>query len=308
MMRYTHIVIASLVLLSIAHNSRAQQDPMYSQYMFNTLAFNPAYAGSADVFSAMALSRHQWVGFEGAPTTQTLSLHSPLPIKSLALGGNILHDQAGPITQTAAFVDIAYRFKTGESSRLAFGLSGGVNLFQASLSELETVDADPINGNITGELLPNFGFGAYWHGDRYYLGISAPKLLQNSLNTEGGALITTAEEERHYFLIAGIVKDISPDLKMKPSIMARVVDGAPLSADVNLNFLLRDRIWFGGMYRIANSFGVMFQYQFSEQLKAGYAFDMTTTKVGAYNAGTHEIMVGYDFKWTKGNVISPRYF
>ena len=127
------------------------------------------------------------------------------------------------------------------------------------------------------------------------------------MNAEG-AVMTTAEEERHYFLIAGYVKDLGADLKVKPSIMARAVEGAPLSVDMNLHFLLRDRIWFGAMYRLSNSFGVSVQYQFTEQLKAGYAFDLTTTKVGAYNAGTHEIMLGYDLKWTKGNIISPRYF
>jgi type IX secretion system PorP/SprF family membrane protein len=297
-----------LALFAGIHSLRAQQDPMFSQYMFNTLAFNPAYAGSADVFTAMALSRHQWVGFDGAPSTQTLSLHSPLPVRSLAVGGNIIHDKAGPITQTGAFLDVAYRFKTGETSKLALGLSGGVNLFQAALGDLATVDPDPSNSNLNGEILPNFGFGAFWHAERYYLGISVPKLLQNDLNPDRGAVMTKSEEERHYFLIAGYVKDLSADLKVKPSVMARAVEGAPLSMDINLNFLLRNRIWFGGMYRISNSFGVMAQYQFTEQLKAGYAFDMTTTKVGAYNAGTHEIMVGYDLKWTKGNIISPRYF
>lgn len=289
--------------------SIAQQDPMFSQYMFNTLAFNPGYTGSADMFTAMALSRHQWVGFDGAPRTQTLSVHSPLPMRSLALGGNVIHDKAGPVTQTSAFVNIAYRFNLTENSKLAFGISGGANLFQAGLADLATVDPDPSNANLNGEILPNFGFGAFWHAERYYLGISAPKLLQNELNPDGGgAVMTKSEEERHYFLIAGYVKDISSDLKVKPSIMARAVEGAPLSMDINLNFLLRDRIWFGGMYRIQNSFGVMVQYQFTEQLKAGYAFDLTTTKVGSYNAGTHEIMVGYDLKWTKGNIVSPRYF
>ncbi len=300
------IVAIMLAMAFPASKARAQQDPMFSQYMFNTLAFNPAYAGSADVFTAMALSRHQWVGFAGAPTTQTLSAHSPLPGNKLALGGNLIHDVAGPAKQNSAFIDVAYRIRTGTDTRLAFGLSGGVNFFQADVASLSTVEADPSNANISGKVLPNFGFGLYWHAPRYYVGISAPKLLENVIGTDG--LLTTNQEFRHYFFMAGYVMDISQDLKFRPSILLRAVEGAPLSLDLNANFLLRDRVWFGAMYRFGNAFGLMAQYQVNEQLRLGYAFDMTTTKLGAYNAGTHEIMLGYDFKFTKGRTISPRYF
>ena len=296
----------ALALVLSAPKAQAQQDPMYSQYMFNTLAFNPAYAGSADVFTAMALSRHQWVGFAGAPTTQTLSVHSPLPGNKLALGGNLIHDVAGPAKQNSAFIDVAYRIRTGTDTRLAFGLSGGINHFQADVASLTTVEVDPHNANITGKILPNFGFGVYWHAPRYYVGISAPKLLENVIGDDG--LVVTNQEFRHYFVMAGYVMDLSQDLKFRPSILLRAVEGAPLSLDLNANFLLRDRVWFGAMYRYGNAFGLMAQYQVNEQLRLGYAFDMTTTKLGAYNAGTHEIMLGYDFKFTKGRTISPRYF
>ncbi|HMN06234.1 MAG TPA: type IX secretion system membrane protein PorP/SprF [Flavobacteriales bacterium] len=303
----THILAAAaLAGLLAAPGLHAQQDPMYSQYMFNTLAFNPGYAGSANVFTAMALSRHQWLGFKGAPSTQTLSLHSPLPGNKLALGGNLIHDVAGPAKQNSVFLSAAYRIQTGENTRLAFGLSGGFNLFQADLANLSTVEAEPHNANISGKILPNFGFGLYWHADRYYLGISAPKLLENVVGDDG--LVTTSQEFRHYFFMAGYVVDLTQDLKFKPAILARLVQGAPLSMDLNANFLLRDRVWFGAMYRWGNAFGVMAQYQVSEQLKVGYAFDLTTTKMGAYNAGTHELMLGYDLKYTKGRTISPRYF
>lgn len=302
-----HILAAGLLAAVMGTpDARAQQDPMYSQYMFNTLAFNPAYAGSANVFTAMALSRHQWVGFKGAPATQTLSLHSPLPGNKLALGGNVIHDVAGPAKQNSVFLSAAYRIRTGEDTRLAFGLSGGFNLFQADLASLGTVEVEPHNANISGKLLPNFGFGMYWHAPRYYVGISAPKLLENTIGEDGR--VATGREFRHYFLMAGYVMDLGRDLKFKPALMARVVEGAPLSMDVNANFLLRERIWFGAMYRLGNALGVMAQYQINEQLRVGYAFDMTTTTLGAYNAGTHELMLGYDLKYTKGRTISPRYF
>ncbi|MBS1547366.1 MAG: type IX secretion system membrane protein PorP/SprF [Bacteroidetes bacterium] len=300
------MAVAAVCAAMVGGRVAAQQDPMYSQYMFNTLAFNPAYAGSADVFTAMALSRHQWVGFAGAPSTQTLSLHSPLPGNKLALGGNLIHDVAGPAKQSSAFLDAAYRIRTGTDTRLAFGLSGGINFFQADLASLSTVETEPHNANVKGKVLPNFGFGLYWSSARYYVGLSAPKLLENVIGDDGA--VVTSQEFRHYFLIAGYVLDLSQDMKFKPSIMLRAVEGAPLSLDVNASFLLRDRVWFGAMYRYGNGFGLQGQYQINEQLRVGYAFDLTTTAMGAYNAGTHEIMVGYDLKFTKGRTISPRYF
>lgn len=302
-LRRTLLLVSASLMLVMA---RAQQDPLYSQYMFNTLAFNPAYAGSANVFTAMALSRHQWVGFAGAPSTQTLSVHSPLPGQHLSLGGNLIHDVTGPARQTSAFLSFAYRVRTGRDAQLSFGLSGGMNMFQADLASLTTVETEHTNTNITGKLLPNFGFGLFWHTTRSYVGISAPKLLENKIGDQGQ--VYTGKEFRHFFFLAGHVVDINRDLKFKPSVMVRAVQGAPLSIDLNANFLLQERIWFGGMYRLGNGIGVMAQYRFNEQLRIGYAFDLTTTRIGAYNAGTHEVMIGYDFKYSKGRTISPRYF
>lgn len=306
MSRFLHSLLAALVLLC-AGSVHAQQDPLYSQYMFNTLAFNPGYAGSADVFTVMALSRHQWVGFDGAPATQTFLAHTPLKNENMAIGLSAMNDRIGPSRQTAAFVDFAYRIKTGADTRLAFGLKGGLNMYQADLASLTTVDPDQANVNIPNELLPNFGFGLFWHSPRYYVGLSAPKLLENAY-TASTITVQPANEARHYFLMAGYVMDLSRDIKFKPSIMLRTVAGAPLSLDVNANFLLRERIWFGAMYRLGNAFGVMGQYQINDQLRAGYAFDLTTTTIGAYNAGTHEVMLSYDFRFLKGRTISPRYF
>lgn len=301
-------IIGAMFVLCLGTAVRAQQDPLYGQYMFNTLAFNPAYAGSADVFTVMALSRHQWVGFEGAPATQTFLAHTPLKKESIALGLSAINDRIGPARQTSAYADFAYRIRTGADTRLAFGLKGGINMYQADLASLSTVEVDPSNINIQSQLLPNFGFGLFWHSPRYYVGISAPKLLENELDAVSGNVLVAASEARHYFLIGGYVMDIAKEIKFKPSFMLRTVAGAPLSLDLNANFLLRERIWFGAMYRLGNAFGVMGQYQINDQLRAGYAFDLTTTAIGAYNAGTHEVMLSYDFRFLKGRTISPRYF
>lgn len=297
-----------LPILAIGLRSHAQQDPMYNQYMFNTLAFNPAYAGSADVLTVMALTRHQWVGFEGAPATQTLLAHTPLKSQHLALGFTAITDKIGPTRQTSFLGDIAYRIRTTATTQLSFGLKAGIDLHRADLGSLSSVDADPSSVNMKGQLLPNFGFGLFWHSDMYYLGLSVPKLLENDLGTASAGLLTTAVQARHYFLIGGYVLELNRDLKFKPSFMLRAVEGAPLSLDLNANFLLGERIWFGALYRVGNAFGLMGQYQITEQLRAGYAFDLTTTRIGAYNAGTHEIMLSYDLRFVQGRTISPRYF
>ena len=305
---YCRTAVVTLVILAGRTDLLAQQDPMYSQYMFNTLAFNPAYAGSADVFTIMALSRHQWVGFDGAPSTQTFLAHSPLRNQNLALGLTAMTDRVGPARQTGAFLDLAYRIRTGADTRLSFGLKGGVNSFQADLANLATVNPDQANVNVQGRMMPNFGFGLYWHAPRYYVGLSAPKLLENELVPASNGVITTSSEVRHFFLMGGYVLDLGRDLKFKPSFMTRVVKGAPLSVDLNASFLLRERIWFGALYRLGNAFGLFGQYQVNDQLRIGYAFDLTTTKLGAYNAGTHEVMLSYDLRFIKGRTISPRYF
>lgn len=306
---YRAAVLRALLLLLCfppGHGLLAQQDPLFSQYMFNTLAFNPGYAGSADVLTAMALSRHQWVGFAGAPNTQTLVVHSPLPGRTLAIGGSILNDAIGPSQQTSAFVDAAYRIRTGARSRLAFGLKGGIGFYQADLAALSTVQAEPANLNISGKVLPNFGFGLYWHSPRHYLGLSAPKLLENTIGSDGTVVVS--REIRHYFLMGGYVVDLNRDLRFKPGFMLRAVQGAPLSLDINANFLLRDKVWFGALYRFSSGPGFMAQYRFTEQLRGGYAFDLTTTRIGAYSAGTHEVMVSYDLNFNTGRTLSPRYF
>ena len=311
-MMKTNIALVLFIMFIIgvgAKTVKAQQDPMFTQYMFNTLAVNPGYAGSADIFTVMALSRHQWVGLEGAPTTQTLVLHTPLKNRNIGLGLSIINDQIGPVKQTGFYGDFAYRLKVGENSRLAFGLKFGANYFSAELSDLATVvEGDPANVNISGEILPNAGFGIYWSSKKVYLGASAPKLLMNKIGEENNVSGIVGEEERHYYLIGGLVLDLNDDVKFKPSFMARAVEGAPLSIDVTASFLFREKLWVGAMYRLDDSFGVILQFQFSEQLRAGYAYDMTTSRLGEYNNGTHEIMLSYDLRFTKGKTISPRYF
>jgi type IX secretion system PorP/SprF family membrane protein len=300
-----------LIGLSILTSVRvvAQQDPMFSQYMFNILSINPAYAGSADRLSAVAIHRSQWVGFEGAPITQTITAHAPLRYEALSVGGTIINDKHGPVSQTAIFADISYRLHFAKS-KLAFGLKTGLNLFSANLLDLNpTVDGDQVfTANISTKPLPNFGFGAMWYSKRWYVGLSAPRLLQNKL-IEGQLPDFTNNKERiHGFLIAGYVWDINYYVKFKPTILLKAVNGAPPGADFTANFMLYDKFWIGAMYRWNDAVGALVQYEINNKFKFGYAYDYIISDLGRYSSGSHELMLGYDFgKGFKGEV-SPRLF
>jgi len=278
--------------------------------MFNTLAFNPAYAGTRGMTSIMALSRHQWVGFEGAPTTQTLTGHMPLA-NNIGLGLTVIHDKLSPTSQTGVYFDYAYRLKISETSKLSLGLKGGFNHFQLDVAQLliSSPNDDALNISSTSKYLPNFGFGLYLYSDKYFVGVSAPKLLENKLvNGDMEVLGQAGSEVRHYFISGGYVFNLSEEVKFKPTFMTRLTQAAPMTLDLNANFLLKEKLWIGAMYRLNNSFGGILQYQFTPQFKVGYAYDMTNNELRNYNSGTHEIMISYELNFTKDKVQNPRYF
>ncbi len=288
----------------------AQQDPQFSQYMFNLLAQNPAYAGSSDRISLKALSRHQWVGFDGAPTTQTLTIHSPVWHESFALGGTIMRDAHGPITQYTFMVDAAYRIFLGES-KLAFGLKGGMNLFQGKFAELnpQTAGDQVFQQNVNSKIDPQFGFGMMWYSDRHYLGISTPKLLRTEFfQTDSLAFVSSPGQRAHYFLTGGYVFDLGLYHKFKPTFLLKAVQGAPLSFDISANVLFYEKFWLGAMYRHQDAVGLMAQYHITDDFTAGYAYDLTLSPLRNYNGGSHEIMLGYEFGKKLKGIRSPRYF
>lgn len=288
----------------------AQQDPQFSQYMFNLLALNPAYAGSSDRISLKALSRHQWVGFEGAPTTQTLTIHSPVWHESFALGGTIMRDAHGPITQYTFMVDAAYRIFMGDQ-KLAFGLKGGLNLFQGKFAELnpQTAGDQVFQQNVNSKLDPQFGFGMMWYSDRHYLGLSTPKLLRTEFFKEDSlAFVSSPGQRPHYFLTGGYVFDLGLYHKFKPTFLLKAVQGAPMSFDLSANVLFYEKFWLGAMYRHKDSVGLMAQYHITDDFTAGYAYDITLSPLRNYSGGSHEIMLGYEFGKRAKGIRSPRYF
>ena len=288
----------------------AQQDPQFTQYMFNMLALNPAYAGSADRVSLKGLTRHQWVGFEGAPTTQTLTMHSPVWHESLGLGGTIMRDSHGPITQYTFMADVAYRIFMGDA-KLAFGIKGGLNLLQGKYGELSPeVAGDAVfQQNVNTKLDPQFGFGVMYYSDRYFIGLSTPKLLRTEFfDTDSLAFISEPGQRPHYFLSGGYVFDMGLYHKFKPTFLVKAVEGAPISFDLSANFLFFEKFWLGAMYRHTDAVGALAQYHLTNDLSVGYSYDYPLSPLRNFSGGSHEIMVGFEFGNKLKGIRSPRYF
>ncbi len=288
----------------------AQQDPMYTQYMYNTLSVNPAYAGSREALSITGLLREQWIGIKGAPSTQSLTIHSPVYNDYMGLGLSVVNDRVGPIHQTLIFADYSYSIQTTDFSKLAFGLKAGVNLLQANLTSLRSNQGgDQAIYNVDNRLLPNVGIGIYYYSDKGYIGISAPKLLQQRISSDDSTIFTDDIQRRHYFLIGGYVLDLSDDVKFKPAILLKAVQGAPLSVDVSGNFFFNDKFGIGLAHRFDDSFSGLLQYYVTPQFHIGYAYDFTMTELRHYNSGSHELMLSYDLNYVDNTRIrSPRFF
>ena len=297
--------------LAISLSVRAQQDPMYSMYMWNMMTIIPAYAGSADVLNATAVSRIQWAAINGAPVTHSLSGHAPINLGSLGAGASLTHDQIGRTNTTSLFGDIAYRMHVNPRTRLAFGLRMGFNHAQINNTQVENTDPnDPtFMFDQKGKVLPNFGFGSFLWSKRGYIGISVPKILRNYLASYQGESWVTRfhQEEPHFFFTGGYVFPLG-SVMFKPAFMVKAVTGAPVSTDVSANFLFMEKMWLGVAYRHGDSVTGIFSFQITEQFRTGYAYDLGVSTINRHANGAHEIMISYDPVFTREKVRSPRYF
>ncbi|MEO0403820.1 MAG: type IX secretion system membrane protein PorP/SprF, partial [Bacteroidota bacterium] len=298
-----------LFLAALAPEVSAQQDPQFTQYFFNPLSVNSGYAGTREALNVTLLAREQWVGIDGRPRTQSVSVHTPLRNEAIALGLSFMRDEVGPVNTTAIYGDFAYRIKVNDKSRLAFGMKAGINLFTADLTSLRGTDAADLSfaQNLSNTPLPNFGFSLYWWADNFFVGASTPKLIENEID-QGSADMIQNQEKRHFFLMGGYVFDLRPGLKFKPTTQVKYVTGAPVIVDLTANFLIDEWLWVGGMYRLNDAVGLIASFQITDQLRAGYSYDYTLTELSGYNSGSHEIMLSYDFVFNKAKTLSPRYF
>lgn len=311
MIRYFKNVIVTFLLSVGFQAASGQYDPLYTQYMFNPLALNPAYAGTSGVLHAMVMSRHQWVGFEDAPSTQTFTVHTPVSSRNIGTGLSVVHDQIGPVTNTNAFFDYSFQMKMSDRVKLSMGLKGGFSYFQRDLTRYlnEMGTEDPAYDEpVDSKLLPNFGFGLYLYGSRFYVGASVPRLLENKIGEQEVSSVAVPKENRLYLLMAGTVFPLHPDILLKPSFILRAANSAPLSVDMNLSFLIREKLWVGGLLRPGSGFGGILQYQISPQIRAGYAYEMSSNEMMSYQQGTHEVMISYEFNFRKDKIQNPRYF
>ena len=307
-MRLRFIFIVLLIGF-VTMTGYSQQDPQYTQYMYNMNIVNPAYAGSRGTLSIGLLGRTQWVGISGAPKTITLAVHAPVG-KNLAAGFSAIADKLGPVKEQNIYADISYTLTTSEEGRLAFGLKGGISLFDAILTNLELPqnDIDDVFGEDINRSFPNFGAGVYYYNERFYVGLSAPNILETLHFEKEGNFITRASEETHYFLTSGYVFELSETLKLKPSTMIKGVSGSPVSIDLSANFLMYERLELGLNYRFGDSVSALVNFGVTPDLRIGYAYDYTTTKLGDFNSGTHEAFLLWDIDFSKKNLKSPRFF
>jgi type IX secretion system PorP/SprF family membrane protein len=304
-MKKMNILLALFIATGISLQLKAQQDPQFTQYFDNALFVNPAYAGSTGMLSATSIHREQWVGFEGRPSSTTMSLHSPLSYESVGLGLTAVRDVVGPLSQTMFYGDFSYSLKLTKKSKLAFGLKAGLNIINSETSSLSTTQAGDQNllNNMRNRVNPNFGFGMYYHSPRFFAGISTPKLIEQSIDGT-----STNKEKRHYFAILGAVLPVSKDWKIRPTSQLKATAGAPISIDLSIAGIYSDKIWIGSMYRLNAAYGVFAQYQINPQFRIGVASDFSITKIRKYNYGTFEVLLSYDFRYNKQGIRSPRYF
>ena len=285
----------------------AQQLPQFTQYMYNTISINPAYAGSRETLSVVGLHRSQWVGLEGGPTTQTLSIHTPLRNEKICLCLFIINDELGYENLSYIYGDFSYTIQTSEKAKLAFGLKAGFTSYSLDPEYRQSQIDDPTIRGIEDRWSPNIGAGVYWNTNRWYLGLSAPRILTTNNNREEGY---QALERISYYFTGGYVFDLGESTKFKPAMLLKATNGAPLSFDVTANFLFNEVFWIGGSYRInerASAIGGIADFQISKQFRIGYAYEYPLSDLRPYTSGTHEVLIMFEVFKSK-RVKSPRYF
>jgi type IX secretion system PorP/SprF family membrane protein len=291
-------ILLLMGFLALPFIAFAQQYPQFSQYMFNSISFNPAYAGSREILVINVLNRNQWIGVDGAPVTQTFSAHSSIPFSKFGVGVSFINDKLGYEKNMNAFADVSYRLDLDsyDEYKLTFGLKVGFRKYSLDDDLLNDPGSgtDPFLNMIDYKWRPNFGLGFYFRGESFYLGLSSPKLLNYNNNSEFASL-----DRVSYFFNGGYLLDVNPSLKFKPAFLVKYTEGAPVSFDISALFFINEKIWLGASYRISDAIGGMVNFQITKGLSVGYSYEYITSALGNYTTGSHEIMLNYEFEFPK---------
>ncbi|MBA4746584.1 MAG: type IX secretion system membrane protein PorP/SprF [Muricauda sp.] len=311
-----HFLTTLLFIGIVSTGAMAQQDAQYTQYMYNTLSVNPAYAGSRGQLSFAGLYRSQWVGLDGAPETFTLNLHSPIRNSRLGYGISIVNDNIGDGVVQETYLDavVSYTIDVSMDAKLSFGLKAGGNMLSLDFNRLRNFDQEVVNqNNIDNRFTPNFGLGIYYHSDKFYAGVSAPNVLESEYfdndNSDDGVNFLSAERMNIY-LITGYVFDLGADLQFKPALLTKAVGGAPLQVDLSASFLFANKFSFGAAYRWDAAVSGLVGFQVTDQIMLGLAYDRETTELGGtqFNDGSFEVFLRLELLKSFQRTISPRFF
>ena len=284
-----------------------QQDSQYTQYMYNTININPAYAGSRGVLSIFGLHRSQWIGMEGAPETNAFSINTPFSQTNIGAGLSFVNDRIGPTDENTISLDLSYSIKTSEKYKLSFGIKGTGNFFNLDSGKLKPAYAsDPKLQNLKNNFTPNFGAGIYFHSNKFYAGISVPNFFERVHYNDNS--VSVNKEKMNVYVLSGLVLDLNPDIKLKPAFLIKTVEGSPLQADFSANFLVYEKFTAGVAYRWDASVSALAGFQITKGLFIGYAYDRETTKLQNYNSGSHEIFARFELFSSYDRIISPRFF
>ncbi|TDE05138.1 PorP/SprF family type IX secretion system membrane protein [Flavobacterium sandaracinum] len=305
--------LSLLLLLALVLVSYGQQDSQYSQYMYNTIAVNPAYAGSRESMSIFVLHRTQWTGFDGAPVTNVASISAPINESKVGIGVSFVNDRIGPSEESTISADFSYTIPISYSYKLAFGLKATANLLNIDFTKLNIRDLNDyqFDSNIDNKFSPNVGVGLYLYSDTSYLGLSAPNLLQTKYFDRSAGTTNSSHvaiERVHFYLIGGHVIDMNYRVKFKPTIQASLVQGAPLQVNLSANFVMNDKFVAGLSYRLSAAVSAMVGFQTSRSWFFGYSYDLETTRLSNYNSGSHEIFMRFEVFNRFNQMSSPRFF
>jgi type IX secretion system PorP/SprF family membrane protein len=296
------------VYICLPLKAYAQQEPQYTQYMYNTLTVNPGYTGTAGSPDAVLLHRTQWVGIDGAPRTQAFSIHTPIFGERIGVGLSAVNDRIGPSDEFYVDGNFSYIIPLGYTSKLAFGLKAGTRVLSIDWSRGKFYqEGDPLlNDNINSRIRASLGSGIYYYTDKWYAGFSIPNFMRSERYDDIEE--ATVADRLHYYIIGGYVFTINDNLKFKPAVLAKLVSGAPVTTDFSANFLLQEKVTLGVSYRWDDSVSALAGFQITNSIFAGYSYDYSVTELNKYNNGSHEFILKFSLQPKTTRMKSPRFF